>query len=315
MRRQAYMNGTPEQTDVVVKHLVHLLAYLRAMYLSYQTSHWQTKGPTYYGNHLLFQRLYESVQDEIDGLAEKIVGYVGPAGVNLDGQVGLIATIATEWAQVSDHHRRGLESEVGFQHHVKVAYEGIKAAGMMTLGLDDFLMATANAHEGNIYLLQQVLNESGGRIARSADDVPSAEHYFFDNPERREVREFAHSKAPSNVPAIAQSSGTEMGLTKSETREDVARAKIAPPTPTDIREKPGAKEFSTLNRYLVETKQPTDAGVPKGYAEVRKHSRIDPSNDDIILSDGKVVDPSHDDYFADGRTASLRSWTFASRGR
>lgn len=312
MRRHAYMTGNRDQTDVVVKHLAHLLAYLRAMYLSYQTSHWQTKGPTYYGDHLLFQRLYESVQGEIDALAEKIVGYVGPAGVNLNGQADLIATVSSGLAQIPNHHQRGLESEMEFQHHVKSAYDAIKSAGMMTLGLDDFLMATASAHETNTYLLQQVLN-TGARVAQVTHKVPTAESFFFDNPERREVREFAHSKATSNVPAIAVASGKEEGLKRSELKDEKVRATIAPPTPTDIREKPGAGEFSTLNRYLVQTKQPTDPGVPQGHDEVPKHRRIDPSNDDIILADGTVIDPSNDDYDDDGHGHRLASWTFAPR--
>ena len=399
MRRNAYLTGTREQTKVVVEHLSHLLAYLRMMYLSYQTSHWQAKGPTYYGNHLLFQRLYESVQGEIDALAEKIVGYVGPAGVELAGQTTLIRLLSEELAMIPDLHLRGLESETKAQHHIQRAYEAIKASGMMTLGLDDWLMATANAHESNVYLLQQVLDNTptpkvasgevppprGYRLLRHdtqgnpvfikgdegkvgtqliakwglgwglwvwqstgwlrLDDsspihrtpqavadvftgvkvaaavrarvnhkVPTAEAYFFDNPERREVREFAHSKAISNVPAIAVSSGKEEGLMRPALREERWRARIAPPTPTDIREKPGAKEFSTLNRYLVETEHPTDAAVPQGHGDVPKHRRIDPTNDDIILADGTVIDPSNDDYDDDGHGNRLASWTFAFRG-
>lgn len=405
MRRSAYMAGNREQTDVVVKHLAHLLAHLRAMYLSYQTSHWQTKGPTYYGNHLLFQRLYESVQGEVDTLAEKIVGYVGPAGVNLDGQADLVSSIARSFAAIPDHHRRGLAAEDRLQRYLKLAYDSIKESGAMTLGLDDFLMATASAHETNVYLLQQVLDERpAARVASKSNqrqllqhvqdlvedieregfdrlkhrylgifqdlhdagaltpdiltrvnavnrtigrhgtgdasdtsivvsflrdlathirnmskvgavsrEVPTAEAFFFDNPERREVREFAHSKAHSNVPAIANTAGREEGLTRSELREDVARARIAPPTPADIEDRPGADEFSTLNRYLVETEQPTDPGVPSGHDEIPKHRRIDPSNDDIILADGTVIDPSGDDHDVDGHGRRIASWTFAPR--
>lgn len=313
MRRNAYMTGDREQTDVVVKHLTNLLAYLRAMYLSYQTSHWQTKGPTYYGNHLLFQRLYESVQGEVDALAEKVVGYVGPAGVEAQGQSGLIASHFNAFAFYGDdHHVRGLRTEEALQRYLKSAYDEIKASGMMTLGLDDWLMATASAHETNVYLLQQVLN-TGARVAQVTHKVPTAEAFFFDNPERREVREFAHSKATSNVPAIAVASGKEEGLKRSELKEEKVRATIAPPTPTDIREEPGAGEFSTLNRYLVQTEQSTDPGVPQGRGDVPKHRRIDPSNDDIILADGTVIDPSGDDYDDDGHGHRLASWTFAPR--
>lgn len=315
MQRRSYMTGSREQTDVVVKHLVNLLSYLRAMYLSYQTSHWQTKGPTYYGNHLLFQRLYESVQGEIDALAEKVVGYVGPVSVDVQGQAGLISSHLHAFAFYGeDHHVRGLRTEEAVQRYIKSAYDRIKESGMMTLGLDDFLMATASAHETNQYLLQQVLNSGGtDRVAQVTHKVPTAEAFFFDNPERREVREFAHSKATSNVPAIATVAGKEEGLKRSELIEEKRRATIAPPTPTDIREEPGAGEFSTLNRYLVETEQPTDPGVPHGRADVPKHRRIDPSNDDIILADGTVIDPSGDDYDADENGHRLASWTFAPR--
>lgn len=301
--RTAYMTGNREQTAVVVKHLAHLLSYLRAMYLSYQTSHWQTKGPVYYGNHLLFQRLYESVQAEIDTLAEKMVGYVGPSGVNLDGQIDLITTIAHAFSRIPDHHERGLEAEVGLQRHLKAAYDAIKESGLMTLGLDDFLMATASAHETNIYLLQQVLNTSGGRLGLTAAAL-SAESYFFDNPERREVREFAHTKAVSNVPMIAGGSGKVEKKTQSEIRQDKAKARLAPPTPTDIRQAPGAKEFSTLNRFLVETEEPTDHNVPQGHAFVRKHRRLEPSKAEVTLPNGAVVDVSKHRF---------ASWTFAPR--
>lgn len=301
--RTAYMTGSREQTAVVVKHLAHLLSYLRAMYLSYQTSHWQTKGPVYYGNHLLFQRLYESVQAEIDTLAEKMVGYFGSAGVNLDGQVDLISTIAQAFSRIPDHHQRGLESEAGLQRHLKSAYDAIKESGLMTLGLDDFLMATASAHETNMYLLQQVLNTSEGRLGLTAASL-SAESYFFDNPERREVREFAHTKAVSNVPVIAAGSGKADKKTPAEIRHSKSKAMLAPPTPTDIRQAPGAREFSTLNRFIVETEQPTDHNMPQGHADVRKHRRIEPSKADVTLSNGAVVDVSENRF---------ASWTFAPR--
>lgn len=162
--KQAFLQATPAQREVVRHHLHLVLCVLRAQYLSYQTSHWQVCGDTYYGNHLLFQRLYESVEDQIDRLAEKMVAYLGTESVDLKMQVLGIAAFLGPWSEVACHHERGLTSETALQEAVKMAYEAIKDSGAMTLGLDDWLMATANAHEENEYLLQQVLRKPG-RVA------------------------------------------------------------------------------------------------------------------------------------------------------
>jgi hypothetical protein len=104
--------------------------------------------------------------------------------------------------------------------------------------------------------------------------APSAEHYFFHNPELREVREFSRSNATSNVPAVAVKSVKDMespDRTISEARREV---KKAPPIPTKIDQMPGGKQFSTLNRYIVETQQPGVRGVSKGHEDVPKHPKL-----------------------------------------
>lgn len=145
------------QREAAKHFLTHILAALRAQYLMYQTCHWQTKGPEYYGNHLLFQRLYESVEGEIDSVAEKLVGYTGVTSVELPSQMALIQKYCSRWCQVENLHERSLLSERDMQKLFKATYDALKAKGSLPLGLDDFLMATANAHETNTYLLQQVL--------------------------------------------------------------------------------------------------------------------------------------------------------------
>lgn len=267
MKKKAYLNVTEQQFEVVFSHLSQLLAYSRASFLSYQTSHWQASGSSAYGDHLLFQRLYGSLYEEIDQLGEKMVGYFGPTAVDMPAQGAQIAAHLEAFAKIECPHRRGLEVEAGAQDRFKRAYDAIKGVGAMTLGLDDWLMAMANAHETNTYLLQQVLHKN----RRVASEAPSAEHLFFDNPERREVREFAETKAPTNIPAVAVVSGKGMELPAKEIRKDVAQAKEAPPTPKQIEKEPGAEQFSTLNRYVVETEQPGVRGVPESHEEVEKH--------------------------------------------
>ena len=47
--------------------LLQLLAILRALHWSHWTLHWKVKGDPFYGDHLMYQRLYEAVVEEING--------------------------------------------------------------------------------------------------------------------------------------------------------------------------------------------------------------------------------------------------------
>tara|TARA_R110000824_G_scaffold82526_2_gene206882 strand:- start:205 stop:1080 length:876 start_codon:yes stop_codon:yes gene_type:complete len=163
--KQAFLDASPAQRGVVKQHLCNVLGILRAQSLSYQTSHWQVVGDAFYGNHLLFERLYGSVQEQIDQLAEKIVGYLDGDAVSLKPQLIKIAFYAGRWSFIDCHHERGIKAEKDCQAAIKAAYDGIKANGSMTLGLDDWLMATANAHDANAYLLQQSLTQPPERTA------------------------------------------------------------------------------------------------------------------------------------------------------
>jgi DNA-binding ferritin-like protein len=57
--------------------LLKLWACLRASHHVYWTLHWKSKGQPFYGDHLLFERLYTGRVEEIDGLAEIIAGHFG----------------------------------------------------------------------------------------------------------------------------------------------------------------------------------------------------------------------------------------------
>ena len=118
--RTAYMAASPKQKTEVVRYLGGVLALLRAQALSYQTSHWQVRGDDYYGNHLMFERLYGSVGEEIDTLAEKIVGYVGVEGVALPDQMEKIPMLCGAWGRIQCHHRRDIQSGPELQKGPKI---------------------------------------------------------------------------------------------------------------------------------------------------------------------------------------------------
>lgn len=106
--------------------------------------------------------------------------------------------------------------------------------------------------------------------------APSAEKQFFDNPEKREVRQLAQVGAISNVPATAAKAVKEFEDADRTVTEAKQEARKAPPDPLKIEKKPGGKQFSTLNRFIIETEQPKVRGVPEGRDELPKAKKIKP---------------------------------------
>jgi len=137
-------------------YLTQILAQLRGLHWSHWNTHWKVKGNAYYGDHLLFDRMYTSVAEEIDTLGEKIVSFYGPEAITDEGTLAETQRFLSLYPGL-DLHLRAYNLEVHLQRSLKKAYDGIKASGDMTLGIDDFLMALANSHETNIYLLRQRL--------------------------------------------------------------------------------------------------------------------------------------------------------------
>ena len=73
-------------------------AAIRGLHHLLWTAHWVSEGDPQYGDHLLYQRLYEARVMEIDGIAEQLVLMGGPAAVNPAqyslGVVNLLSGIA-----------------------------------------------------------------------------------------------------------------------------------------------------------------------------------------------------------------------------
>ena len=101
--------------------------------------------------------------------------------------------------------------------------------------------------------------EGGEGSVRRASGAPSTEHHFYDNPRKRETREFAESGAPTNVPDVGKDFAKEHGNGKV-----VRQVRKAPPTPEEIlEEQPGAEGASTLSRLVVKSEEPDIAPAAK----------------------------------------------------
>jgi starvation-inducible DNA-binding protein len=62
-----------EQTrQVIVEGLSRFLADAYALYVKTQNFHWNVHGPEFYSLHLLFEKQYEEIGEELDEIAERI---------------------------------------------------------------------------------------------------------------------------------------------------------------------------------------------------------------------------------------------------
>jgi DNA-binding ferritin-like protein len=136
------------------------VATLKAISLIHQHSHWTTKGVNFYGDHKLFERLYESVLKDLDLAAEKFIGLFGSECLSYDFQVELLTKVLLKYKNLEGSPTSmSLAAEKDFIKLSTDAYNCFEEEGRLTMGLDDMLMAISSQHEESIYLLQQVIQE------------------------------------------------------------------------------------------------------------------------------------------------------------
>ena len=175
------------------------VGFLRALYNIHQTSHWKTKGNDFYGNHLLFQRLYEATQQSADEAAEKTIGLFD----ELKNQNEIIKTICQKFSSEDNYVKTSLEAEQAFLKLSKAIYDKLKSSNVMTLGLDDLVMAIAGRHEVHVYLLKQSLENGDNLPGGRADNLP-ANTFDPEQLKRGTKHEMEHTDDPEFAKEIAK---------------------------------------------------------------------------------------------------------------
>jgi len=148
--------------DLLALRMSQYLGMLRAMHLWFHGAHNVVRGAGFGGDHVeLFGKIYLSLQDEIDRAIEKAIGVTGDEGL------GCPMSITQTAVQVLSSYPSppaisslamaavGLEMEKHYLEMIEIMFEELEDAGVLSLGLNDYLAASANAHENNVYLLQQ----------------------------------------------------------------------------------------------------------------------------------------------------------------
>ena len=154
-------NMVSEWGGVPYPELSVLLVHLKFLAAVHQNHHWITKGDPFYGDHLLFARLYEATAADIDSLAEKAIGLGCTSNVDIVLQhkqlcqllqgYGMTATIP----QPTELAKRSYLAEMNFLKAAAHLAEHLKSNGTMSRGLDNLLAGIEDKHEGHVYLLKQ----------------------------------------------------------------------------------------------------------------------------------------------------------------
>jgi hypothetical protein len=170
---EVHMNKAASSRSIVAKvvsaagpDLSSVLVFLRSLAFIHQSHHWLTFGGDYYGDHLLFERLYNQTTEEIDQIAEKAVGVGAPIQKLHPGlQASLVAQVVASFCgngvtsgeadDPSSYVMTSLAAERHFIDCMKQIAEGLKATGTLSRGVDNLLAGIEDKHEGHIYLLGQ----------------------------------------------------------------------------------------------------------------------------------------------------------------
>jgi DNA-binding ferritin-like protein len=114
-------------------------------------------GKNSYGDHLLFQRLYEAIGPEIDTIAEKIVGTGGIRMTNFFHQVDHMKSFMTAIAKQEPLAMESLLAEISLVLCGEIVMDRLEQKGNLTRGIEQALGNILDLHESHIYLLQQRL--------------------------------------------------------------------------------------------------------------------------------------------------------------
>lgn len=149
--------GFENEYDEKYTKYISLYITLQTIYKSF---HWLTRGTGYYGDHLLFDRLYDSLTEEIDFLAEKLISLFGRECVNPINSTKIVYTNLETIiggfdvnCDPSELVAIALYFEILFLEINNEFYKMLQE-GEKTMGLDDLIMSNHSAHENNLYLLK-----------------------------------------------------------------------------------------------------------------------------------------------------------------
>lgn len=197
---------------------------LQAEYWTFWGLHWKSKGTSYYGDHLLYERLYRARRKEIDRLAELIIAIEGADRLSVARAVQAVAPIVDgiERMQIPDAQKGLVAANMTLSalRQADAASQGSPYALAVSNALATF---SENQMEA-VYLLKQRLNGQLPPVSPPAPEMAGFdEDRAFDAHPRRAVtrdqlRRARATRAPQildGLGAILNSAITDGNITKS----------------------------------------------------------------------------------------------------
>ena len=153
--------GCKAYEDAPMCELAVLLSVIRAENFIHQAHHWQTRGPNFYSDHLMYERIYKATVKDIDALAERAAGLGDYALVNpvvtsqqvSDLVKAMIGSNAS--GNVEQYVLRSLQATSMTIGMVKAVSEVLSKKGKLTDGTANLVQQIADNQESHMYLLRQ----------------------------------------------------------------------------------------------------------------------------------------------------------------
>lgn len=158
---QDSQQGKDPHDRILRDELVYHIAWLRVLSIWFQHAHWSVGGQSSYGDHLMYERIYLAITEEIDALAEKAVGFTGVSAVDthvhgkMIGEMICAYPTPTRAGEATMIASTGLAMVSDYIDTINETYTTLKGQGKLSMGLDDFLMALVSKLETQAYLLKQ----------------------------------------------------------------------------------------------------------------------------------------------------------------
>ena len=158
----AFQHCTAEYGNAPMAELAVVLACFRAEAMIHQAHHWQTRGSSYYGDHLLFERVYGEVNGFIDRIAERAVGSGQEILVQPLMQIShmvafskLFYSDAPLQPTPEEMPLLSLRALLKSSLLLQMAYTSLEQKDILSNGTDNLLQDIADKQESLSYLLKQ----------------------------------------------------------------------------------------------------------------------------------------------------------------
>lgn len=135
--------------------MTELLYILNALNIFYKSCHWRCQGNYFYQDHLLFERLYGGIDDEMDGLVELIIGLTNDrafADARLINERTQVFT-PTYGENNQENFVKALQLESLLLSSIAAIPQG------SDVGTYNHIAGIAQKHRSNVYLLKNSLTK------------------------------------------------------------------------------------------------------------------------------------------------------------